>query len=212
MAHQDVVDTLRVEVKFRNATTNAENIFHVRTDAAPVPADLESARGVFQAWLLSDWAPIANENWAAVELVITDLSSITGQRRSYPISPIISGLVAGDALPANATLAIKADTGTRGRGKNGRSFFVGISESSAEGDTVSAAFASNIVTAFEALRTSVEAVAAFTGLAIPHLVVAGVRPPLATSSIVLHYVLADVTIDSQRDRLPGHKKHKRRTP
>lgn len=212
MAHQDVVDTLRVEVRYQGSNTNAANVFHVRTTAAPTLPDLTTAATIFESWLSTEWAPIANGEWEVAEIVVTDLSSITGPRRSFiPAAPIV-GTAVGDSVPANATIAIKFDIGTRGRGVNGRMFWVGLSEADTTANEVTTAALTAILSAIDALRTAVEAGAGLEGLAIPHYVVGGVRPAICTSSVVLAVVAADGLIDSQRDRLPRHKKHKRSTP
>jgi len=208
MAHQDVTDTVQVEMRFFMGNNNAQNTLHALCATTPGLADLNDLGAVFVAWLETEWAPIASEDWTANELVLTSLDSITGPRRSIPISPAIPGELVGDAMPANCTIAIKEDIGRRGRGTAGRIFWIGLDESQVDGNQLVSAAQVAIVSALEALRTSVEGLANFTGLCVPHLTVNHVKPNPATSDVVQSFVLTDVNMDSQKDRLPFHKKKK----
>jgi hypothetical protein len=69
--------------------------------------------------------------------------------------------------------------------------------------------ADEIVAALNTLRTDIGAVTGSDGLCIPHFVVDKIRPPTVGNSLVVSYSYSDLYIDSQRDRLPFHKKHKK---
>lgn len=208
MAHQDVTRTVAIEMRFFLGSQNAQNTLHALCATTPGLADLNDLGAVVDAWIETQWAPIASEDWQATEIVLTSLDSITGPRRSIPISPAVPGEVSFDAMPANATIAVKEDIGRRGRGTSGRIFWIGLAESQVNGNQVEAAAATAIVAALEQLRTDVEGLTNFEGLCVPHLVVAGVPQDPATSSLVQQFVLTNLYMDSQKDRLPFHKKRK----
>jgi hypothetical protein len=210
MAHQDITQVVKCELQFASQNNNAENVLHAHYTGVLVGAHLDALNAIIQTWLADIWASTASIRWSAVQIVLTDQNSLNGPRRSYPIEPTIDGTDGGVAMPANATLAVKADTGTRGRGKNGRLYWIGLTDTVVTGSSVNAAYANSLATGLDALNTAVAATAPFTGLVVPHLVVGGIRPPVATSSPIVGFAITDFTVDSQRDRLPGHKRHKRR--
>lgn len=208
MPHQDVTRTVAIEMRFFLGSQNAQNTLHALCTTTPGLADLNDLGAVVDAWIETQWAPIASEDWQATEIVLTSLDSITGPRRSIPISPAVPGEIAFDAMPANVTIAVKEDIGRRGRGTAGRIFWIGLAENQVNGNSLEAAAATAIVAALEDLRTSVEGLTNFDGLCVPHLTVAGVHPDPAASSLVQQFVLTNLYMDSQKDRLPFHKKKK----
>lgn len=213
MAHQDVPNTVRVEVDYAYDNNNMKNVWHVRTSDVPTLTDLDSIAGAMQTWLGTDWAPQAAPEVSALTITCTSLHNLSGPRATYAINPPIPGTAPSPALPANVTIAVKANIGTRGRGKSGRTFWVGLGEDMVTNNELAPATATAIVTALDQLNTLMADVGAnLEGLVIPHFVVGGVRPPTVTTSQVVNYSMANFVTDSQRDRLPGHKKAKRRTP
>lgn len=208
MPHQDVTNTVAIEMRFFLGSSNAQNTLHALCAGVPGPADLDDLGAVVDAWIETEWAPIASEDWTANEIVLTSLDSVTGPRRSIPISPPVPGEIAFDAMPANVTIAVKEDIGRRGRGTAGRVFWIGLAENQVNGNQIEATAATAIVAALETLRTNVEGLTNYTGLCVPHLTVAGVHPDPATSTLVAQFVLTNLYIDSQKDRLPFHKKKK----
>jgi hypothetical protein len=208
MPHQDVTNTVAIEIRFFLGSANAQNTLHARCATTPGLADLDLLGAEVDAWLETEWAPISSTNWSAVEIVLTSLDSIDGPRRSIPISPPIPGTVAVDAMPANCTIAVKEDIGRRGRGTAGRVFWIGLAESQVDGNQLEAASATAILAALEVLRTNIEALDNFEGLCIPHLVVDHARPNPAGSDLVQQFTLTNLYMDSQKDRLPFHKRKK----
>jgi hypothetical protein len=114
-------------------------------------------------------------------------------------------------MPANVTIALKLVIGERGRGKSGRLYWIGLTEDQCVGDTVETSTATALEAAGEALRTGIEALGLPWGnLVVPHLKIGDTRPTPATKSVVESIALTDNVLDSQRDRLPFHKKHKKK--
>jgi len=211
MAHQNIDHTCRVELRFLNGDTNAQNVIHVSYDGSVSLADLDTLEAFLVTWLTDEWAAQAAPSWFASEVVITDENSLSGPRKSYGLGTDIVGTQVGDALPANCTIALKEVIGTRGRGKSGRIFWVGLAEAQVTGDAINPSVATALEAAGEALRTGIEGLGLPWGnLVVPHLVVGGVRPSTADKSIVESIALTDNVMDSQRDRLPFHMRHKKK--
>lgn len=209
MAHQDVTDTVQIDITYGNGDAQVKNIMHAMYNTPMSYTELDDLAAAIVLWLTNEWADIASSDWSANSLILTDLGSLTGPRKSYAISPDIPGTVVSESIPPNATLAVKADVGHRGRGIQGRVFWVGLAESQVAGFTASVAVVTLIEAALNTLNDNIAALAAFDGLCIPHRVVGGVRPPVATSELVTTFLVTDNIIDSQRDRLPNHKRKKR---
>jgi hypothetical protein len=197
------------EMRFINGRTNASMNIHVLATGPITIPILDDIAAIIIAWFTTDWAPSASIGWLANEVVMTGLNSLADPRKSYPIEPPIGGSDASAELPANVTVAIKEDVGHRGRGLAGRVFWVGLASGSTVGDLLTNAAGVALIMAMDNLKANIALVPGVEGICVPHLVVGGVRPPTATSDLVTTFLLTDNTLDSQRDRLPGHKKHKR---
>lgn len=206
MAHQDVTNTVQIEIRFSMGGNNAQNTLHALCTTAPGLNDLEDLAAVVDAWVVTEWAPLASSSWGAYEIVMTSLDSLSGPRASFPIAPPQQGTLAIEPEPANVTLAVKADTGIRGRGKNGRVFWIGLNKDQVTGNQIEALVSASIVTALNNLNNDIAALANFDGLCVPHRVVNGVEPNPATSALVQRFLVTDLSLDSQKNRLPFHKK------
>jgi hypothetical protein len=90
-------------------------------------------------------------------------------------------------------------------------FWVGFTQTQVDQNIVAAGDAANIVAALEQLRTNVEGLANFEGLCVPHMTVDGLQPNPASSSLIQRFTATDNSVDSQKNRLPFHKKKKRNT-
>lgn len=208
--HQDVPKCVRAELRYTYQGNNASNVLHVGTDVDPTPADLATIRDTIVAWFASDMDQWISHDVILTELVLTDLSDINGSRLVTGLNA--PGTAESESLPANASLAIKADIGTRGKGKNGRVFQFGLPETAVNGSTAGTGFVNGVCAAWNALNSQLGALAGITGLVVPHLVVGGVRVPVAEISEVLNFVCTNPYTDSQKNRLPFHKKKKKQTP
>ncbi len=213
MAGQVAPKVARFELKFQTADTLLENVFHARATAGSWDSTtMDAVEAAFVSWFTTTAYQYVNDTMSMYEVIATDLTSLAGIRRVYPISPPVDGNLSSDPLPANATFAVKTNIGTRGRGQNGRTFWPSLSGNQVTLDQLNKTNADEIVAALNTLRTSIASVSGCDGLCIPHFVVAGVRPPSVGNSLVTSYSYSDLYVDSQRDRLPFHKKHKRAAP
>lgn len=203
----------RFEMKYQIAGALLENVFHARSTAGSWDSTtLDAVEAAFVAWFSATGNQWVSDQMSLYEIIATDLTSLAGIRRVYPISPPLDGNISSPPLPTNATFAVKANIGTRGRGQNGRTYWPSLSVDQVTVDQLNKTNADQIVAALNTLRTSIAAVTGCDGLCIPHFMVAGVRPPSVGNSLVTSYSYSDLYVDSQRDRLPLHKKHKRKVP
>lgn len=210
MPHQDVPNVVKVQINWKNEFSDFMNTFYVHAVNAITEALLDALWASVETWLNTYWQPIATDRVGVISATLTDLTSLNGRRKVYtPANPIRGGLNE-EPMPANVTVAVKASVGHRGRGKNGRMFWVGLTETQVAGDTLRGGFDATLLTAMQGLKTVVEGTAGFDHIVIPHFVVGGIRPPIVQTENLEAYQLTDSFTDSQRDRLPNHRKHKRR--
>ena len=193
---------------FSTGTANAANVWHVaKEDALWTNAAIEAVLDVFEAWEGLQGAPTRAVEVACTGFRITDLSSLEGITKFR--SENISGTDAHPAAPLNATLAVKLSTGLRGRGTNGRVFWFGLTEDSLDAYTATSITQANLISTVDGLIAALIAAGDYT-LCVVHQVVGGVKINPRTHSDVLSAAITDPYIDSQKNRLPGHKKQKRR--
>lgn len=209
MAYIPVLNTIQVNVRYFLDNNNAENVFHVRATGTITSALLDTLHTVLTTWLTTEWKPIAAQEWAAKEIILTGLNSLFDPRKSYPIDPEIVGDGLAGALPATCTLAVKEDIGKRGKGVAGRLYWIGLANDQTAGDEVIAAAATSIVTALNQLATSIASTAGLEGICVPHRTVNREPQNPVLSDVITGFLLSDNTVDVQKDRLPFHKKHKR---
>lgn len=213
MVYQPVRGVAEIRMRYLLDFENAENVFHVEHGSLdPWPlADLEDLASTFEAWESTDGSTARSVSAHLIEVVVTDLTSLTTQKVTRAVSPDIPGAIGGDSLPNNATLAVKADINNRGRGKSGRVFWVGLAESQVTANTINTAARDAIVLALNNLRADVLALDPAYHMVVVHRVVDGVRPAEADWSAIASFSVTDNTIDSQKNRLPNHKRHKRQS-
>jgi len=112
------------------------------------------------------------------------------------------------AAPANSTIAIKLDTGLRGRGRNGRVFWFGVAEEDVDIGEIHSGESDDIIAAVDQLIVDVGAFEDAV-LCVMHTQRDNVPLNPFEQSAVLRAAITDKALDSQRDRLPGHKRRKR---
>lgn len=211
MAGQVAPKVARIELKYNIPENVIENVFHARSTAGNWDGTvMDAVEAAFLSWFTTTAYQYNSNELSLFEIIVTDLTSLSGLRKVYPIVPPVDGNISAGLLPGNDTFAIKANIGTRGKGQNGRVFWPSLCTDQVSFQKVNKTNADEMVTALNTLRTSIASVTGCDGLCIPHFVVGGIRPPTVSNSLVISYSYSDLYVDSQRDRLPFHKKHKKK--
>jgi hypothetical protein len=200
----------RFELRYETPDNTLENVFYVQcTGARWVEADMDAVKAAFVAWFTASGSQQMSDTLGLYEVVATDLTDLNGIRKSYAVSPALLGNISSAILPLNVTWAIKASIGKRGRGITGRTYWPGLCVDQVSADQMDGGAANTIIGYMNALKVAIAAVPNSEGLVVPHFIVGKVRPPVVTADPVQGYLFSDLFLDSQRDRLPFHKKHKR---
>lgn len=210
---QDAPGVAQVLMQYTQQNQNLANVYNVYKGSPTAwgePA-LQALGAVFNTWEDEVASGERVSQVVHTGCIVTDLTSLDASRVTVPQSPPVPGNIGTDGLPNNSTLAIKASTGKRGRGLQGRIFWIGMADVAATGSTVSTTAADLIVSALEQLIGLIHAEDAAYDLVVLHRMVDGIIMPIATHDVILNYHYTDLSMDSQVNRLPNHKKHKRRS-
>jgi hypothetical protein len=200
--------TMLVEIRMNIVGQKVENTIWVHA-LDLIDADALALVGeTVKAWWISDYAPQVSDLVSLTEIVVTDQTTATSGQVTIDGDHQLGGQIGG-TLTTNSTFAVSFRTASRGRAFRGRNYIVGIPlEHMAETNVVEASWASDIVTAYENLLTALGD-AGFQWVIASRF--SGVDPdtgkpiPRAAGVItdVITVVASDLTIDSQRRRLPG---------
>lgn len=202
-------NVLQVVMVYSSGDDLMENVYYVHKNTNWSESDINDMLTIFSTWESTVAADERSQETSLVRMTGTDITSLTGRRVDLPLVAPIPGQEASPVLPANVTFAVKANIGERGKGRNGRKFWIGLAENMVVENAVDETRAGDIQTDLNDLISAVNAGPPAASLGIIHTVSNGVPVEPASFSPILSFSYTDLNIDSQRDRLPGHKRHKR---
>ena len=200
MAFVPVPNVGKAEMVFRGNNVIMENVFHVQYAATPDSTDLLNTLDVLRSWWNTNLKSSVPTAISLVNLINTDQTSQTGPRVEDTTGLPIAGTSGSEPLAHNVTVAVRLLTEKRGRSFRGRSYFVGLSETTVQYNSLVGAFQTTLLNAYSQLLVDLSA--AGTPLVVasrqfdnqPRVI--GVATPVTS-------VFIDPTVDSQRRRLPG---------
>jgi hypothetical protein len=203
---------ISVVMEYLSGGEKCANVYHVHKSTPWTPINISDVLTTFTDWETATASPLRSNEVSLIRITGTDLTSLTSARVDVPlVAPIVGSNVA-PVLPANATFAVKANIGERGKGRNGRTFFIGLAENKVAENSVDETFAGDVQTALNTLITDISGGTPAAVLGIIHTEVGGVPVSPAPFSAILEWSYTDLFVDSQKNRLPGHKRHKKPTP
>lgn len=188
----------RLEAIFKLAGEPVENTFHYTTSGGWDDTKLTTLATTYKNWFIAH-PGIFSTSCVLTELRAIDLTSHTGPGVAVAVSPPVGGGGTANICPVNVTLAIKRQTGVRGRRNRGRIYHPGIGTDVITGvnivvSTAIPGFVNGYNTLLSAMNT-----AGFTEVIL--------HRSDGTSTPVTDYLVVDEVVDSQRRRLPGHNRH-----
>lgn len=214
MAHQDAPGILQVEMRYTSDGQDVYNVFHVgkaTLDAWEFGEITDVVNAFYDDYWSSNQQAMLTEEIRLAEIVATDLTSLDGIRVINPIVPDEIGTHLGTIMPNNVTLAVKMAPATRGRGSSGRIFWPPPPEDEVAGDQFAPSYVTAIVTALGALQTALGALSTPSKLQVLSRVLDGVPRVTGVGKDIVAFGSSDFYVDSQKLRLPRHKRT-RRTP
>lgn len=207
MAFTPATGIAEVRMKYGATGGPQYNIYHVHhTDgSAWNNTQLSALVGVFAAWEAATALSKRHNVIFWIEGFARDLTTEFGAEAQN--AGAVQGTAPGAALPANVTLAVKAVTGVAGRSRRGRTYWIGLSESMTQNDSIIAPYLTSIPAALETLRTSINAVAN-QEMVVLSAQENNVKLNPRVGRVITGWALADTNLDSQRRRLTGHNVHR----
>lgn len=204
------IDVAEIRALYTLEGERCENVFHVLNNAGgwTIPTLLDLG-GIFVDWEDATGKAQRGAGTFLDLVTVTDLTSLGSSRVTVPVSPAIAGSHDGAPAPNNVTCAIKHNTGVRGRGRQGRTFWLGMTETMYSANQIETATVTAITAAMLALRNDILALDPDYRMVVCHREVDGVPLAVGNTSEILSFDIADNILDSQRTRLPGHKRNRR---
>lgn len=177
-----------------------ENTFHYRLAAPATIDELTAICNTYIAWFNAHLGSFS-DTLALVKMEGRDLTTESGARITVNVPEGTAGTDASGALPNNVTWAVKRQSGLAGRKNRGRIFWMGLTHDALAPDiqSITPAQASARAAMMDGLQTAQLSDNAATEVIL--------HRSDGTHVDVLNYAYADLFLDSQRRRLPGHNRH-----
>jgi len=202
MAFQ-VVAAVEAELIWLSAGEKIENTLWFVAEDMGVGA-LEALADELLVTVSENILPQVSENVTLERIVCTFKGADTGPQ--FVLVPDVStpGLKASAVMPNNVTCAIKFGTASIGRSFRGRNFVVGLTENEIVASALESATASAYVAAYEQVAADCLAIG-FTHVVVSRRASGAPREEGITTPVT-YYAFTDLSVDSQRCRLPGHRR------
>lgn len=120
-------NTVKVEMIFSQAGQIVQNVFHVRSTEFTTPGALINIAEVFKEWWDVELQTLVSSKVTLTSIKVTSLQTATALGIEYVDGLPLAALGSPNALPNNATVAVKWITGVRGRSFRGRTYHIGLS-------------------------------------------------------------------------------------
>lgn len=210
--YQPAPGILEVRLDMLLGGQNVNNVFHVQKGTSIWnETDMDTIAGIFQTYFVDHASSNMSSALTLVGKTLVDLTSLNGIRKVYGEDTPPAGNLTGDALPANVTFAIKLNAQNRGRGVNGRIFWPGLAEAQVAGNQLNSADADAIKGHIDWLIGQIiSAGPAGAVLCVLSKWENGVWRASGIGREVTSATYSDLTIDTQKLRLPNHRKAKKK--
>lgn len=191
----------QVNVRMRLQDQLVENVFGVRSDDGSTPLNMSDIANAFLEWWATSLAPQVSDQLILHEIQVRDLT--TEDAGSYLLIPegTVTGTASGGSAPNNVAFCVTAKTAAVGRSARGRTYIPGVPKGLITISTVNSGWASDVVAAMNDLLDFLTAINAV--IVVISRIHAGVERLVGVMTVVVRYSAFDMTVDSQRRRLPG---------
>lgn len=201
MAFIPVTNTVMAELRFTLDGQQVENTLYFQR-ASPWTAPLGVLLGEhLLTWWTDFMADNLSDNIALDSVHVTDLTTVDGFAVDAVPDGSIPGVIGGDALPNNCAICISFRSEARGRSGRGRNYICGLARDSVVANTLTTGAGIAFVAAYNALP-DVAGDSAATWVIVSRFL-DGVPRDFGLTRSIITVILLDLTVDSQRRRLPG---------
>lgn len=194
-----IPDCVKVEMVFGQAGQIVQNVYHVRDPIIPSVGTLTSIAEMFKGWWDVEVQTLMSSKVSLNSIKVTSLETETSLGIEYVDGLPLAALGSPNALPNNATVAVKWLTGVRGRSYRGRTYHIGLTTLQVTESTLSELAQTALTAAYNELISTAEA--NDTPLVVASRVANGAPRPVGVTTTVTGCSV-NRTVDSQRRRLP----------
>ena len=203
MAFIPVANTVEVEAVFELDGQIVENTISYWKPGGVSLSDINDLLAAVNAAITTNLMPLLHNSIQLVRLIGTLLDAADSVGAVLSVIPAVPGGNAGStSLPSNVAFAVQFKTALSGRSHRGRNYVPGIPATARSApNTISSTYRDSLLTAYIAIG------AAGADAGFQHVVVSRFadHAPRTTGIVtpITSYASADLTVDSQRRRLPG---------
>lgn len=195
---------VEVELRYDFVDQQCENTLYFKHDTLFTADQMRVLATAMETWWESSLSGYMHTAVALNSIKVSSLSSADAEAVIVTPTASIHGGDSAEALPFNASWAVKFTTDHRGRSARGRNYMVGLTRGSREtSNVVTTGYANGVVTSYTALLAGGETLPeGWTWVVLSRF--AGNAPRTAGVTYPITGVgYTDRIIDSQRRRLPG---------
>jgi hypothetical protein len=203
MATAYLARTIRCVINAHRGGDKRANVLHFQVPGTSVtPAEVDAVAADVKAWTNQLYRMLISSQVIFDDITATDASGENGYQKTESMTGIIGGATNAPA-PGNACAVVTLHTAQPGRSGRGRVYVMdGPAEAFTNADTVLASYQTQLQAAFDLLVTPTNGDPGYS-LAV------GSRKGLCSFDVTS--AVAHSYIGSQKDRLPGHRRHKKPT-
>lgn len=203
MATALMARTVRCVINAHRATDKRANVLHFQVpDLTVTPALVDAVAADVASWITAEYRMQVSNQIIFDDVTATDASVADGYQKVIPMTGT-NGNIAALAAPGNACAVVTLHTAQPGRSGRGRVYcFDTSNENFTQNDTITTGYQ-------VALQNSFALLANPSGGDPGYSLAVGSRKGLCSFDVTS--VVAHSYIGSQKDRLPGHRRHKKPT-
>jgi hypothetical protein len=193
--------TIQCDVVFLLFGQRVENVIDVEVPGGIDAAVIADTANEVGAWVLSDYLPLLSASVVFLNVEAKNLNIPSGGVAVFNAPPGSVGGIVSPAEPGNVSFCVSLRTALSGRSFRGRKYVPGIPANKRTENTIDAAWAADIVAAFNNLISILNALDKF--LVVVSRVADGLERTIGVATHVDNASIVDLFIDSQRRRLTG---------
>lgn len=214
MATQPCPGILELRLMHQVDGQPVENVIHVdnKTGAHWTGGSIDVIAACVLEWWRDNMRTLLPSQVTLEEILATDLTDLAGLRRSTPVTTDNVGTRASPMLPLNVTKAMELFTGNRGKGVNGHFYWPALSEDMVAGDNVDGTVLGLMQAALQALIVTIPGTIPTAVLSVLSRYLNKAKRTNGIGRDVTSCEAPNTYCDTQKDRLPGHKRKKKKTP
>lgn len=200
MAFIPVVNVAQFDIRYTMDGERVENTIYCKRDAGWTTTELNDAAAIIKVELVDNMVAHYSDVMIWQSIMATDLTTVASSQTEYTGTGPVPGSGTGAVIPNNVAWCIKFLTALRGRNYRGRNYIGGFVASEIVVNEINEADADDIVALYTDTFAALEA-ASYVPVVVSRFALGAPRLTGVATPIV-NVAYTDLTLDSQRRRLP----------